>query len=96
MQALVSTPTFGKYLTLDQLQRYLDVPVGDLAGVLCTSEAIGCSAEDHEMFLATFGIVHDTFRSKTCWHLLGCGHVYTLGEEVCLRLLNARPQPEYL
>lgn len=92
----MSKSTFGRYLSLDQLERYLDVPAEELEAVLQPQEGLGCSTADHELFLTTFGIVHDLFAHATCWHLLGNGHVYTLGEDVCLKLLTRRPQPEYL
>lgn len=91
----MSTSTWGKFLNLTQLENLLDVPAAELQGVLHWSARHGCSAGDHDLFLATFGIVRDEFKKERCWHLHGCGHLYTLGEDICMRLLSTQPQPEF-
>ena len=90
---LMSTPTYGHYLFLGELSRYLDVSARELKEVL---QPHPCkNAEEHDIFLTTFGISRDKHYFAACWHLLGCGHLYTLGHADCTRLLDARPNPTY-
>ncbi|CAM9606651.1 unnamed protein product [Pylaiella littoralis] len=96
MQMMMCTPTFGHYLTLRQLSSFLDVPAADLKAVLL---AQGVDAAVHDMFLKVFGIHKDTHGTgsgtSACWHLMGCGHLFTLQEADCMHLLSTHPQPTF-
>lgn len=92
MQLMMCTPTYGHYLTVAQLSRFLDVPAADLQAVLLPFGTERC---DHEMFLKVFGICRGRHGRDTCWHLLGCGHLFMLQQADCMHLLSANPQPTF-
>lgn len=90
MQVMMSTSTYGHFLNVGELSRFLDVPADGLKEVL---QPVGSSGlGDHNMFLNTFGIFRDIHDGRPCWNLLGRGHLFTLGFEECTSLLSARFQ----
>lgn len=93
MQMMMSKSTYGHFLNLDELSRFLDVPADGLKEV---QHPVGSTRfEDHNMFLNTFGIFRVSHYGKPCWNLLGRGHLFTLGFEECTSLLSARFQPTF-
>ena len=93
MQMMMSKSTYGHFLNLGEMSRFLDVPADGLQEVL---QPVGPARfVDHNMFLNTLGIFRDQHACKPCWNLLGRGHLFTLGLDECMALLSSRFQPTF-
>jgi hypothetical protein len=87
---IIATSTYDYYFSVEELGKYLDVPISEIRPILFPKHRAG-----HPEFLRSFGVTSRMFDSLKRFCLLGQGSLVSLGEEDCINLINAEPNPKY-